>query len=57
MSSDADKGVIKRADTEFQHLPLELDPESLLELLELLDPPALFSCRTGEEDMRIAFPG
>lgn len=57
MSSDADNGVIKRADTEFQHLPLELDPESLLELLELLDPPALFSCRTGEEDMRIAFPG
>lgn len=48
-SHDADK-VKELNKKKFQHLPLEPDPVSLLELLELLD------CRPGD-DMRIAFPG
>jgi hypothetical protein len=48
--------MVKELNKKFQHLPLEQDPESLLELLELLDPLALFSCRAGD-DVRIAFPG
>jgi hypothetical protein len=47
--------MVKELNKKFQHLPLEQDPESLLELLELLDPLALFSCRAGD-DVRIAFP-
>lgn len=31
-----------------QHIPLEHEPDPLLEILELLDPPPFTSCRTGE---------